>query len=85
MCECVVRVGGLLSHNKCIDSQVFLCDEKILKQVMLEELKKKEQHLTPQKEPLNAVVIDYYLWDFAKKHSKELETIPIHKTRTIFY
>jgi hypothetical protein len=38
-----------------------------------------------QKQPLNAVVIDYYLWNFAKQHTQLLENIPIHKTKTIFY
>ena len=34
---------------------------------------------------LNSVIIDYYLWDFAKKELKGLTELPFHKTRTIFY
>ncbi len=37
------------------------------------------------KEPLNAIVIDFYLWTYAKGHADDMHTIPIHKTRSIFY
>lgn len=35
--------------------------------------------------PFNSIVIDFYLWDYAKAHSKDMDHIPIHKTTTIFY
>lgn len=35
--------------------------------------------------PFNSIVIDFYLWDYAKAHSKDMDHIPIHKTMTIFY
>lgn len=34
---------------------------------------------------LNAIIIDFYLWDQAKEKTTELRAIPIHKTETIFY
>lgn len=34
---------------------------------------------------LNAIMIDYFLWDYRRKHAKELEHIPFHKVQTIFY
>ena len=34
---------------------------------------------------INAVTIDYYLWNYAKKHKEALKHLPIHKVRTIFY
>ncbi|KAI9139097.1 hypothetical protein BKA69DRAFT_1176863 [Paraphysoderma sedebokerense] len=38
-----------------------------------------------KKEELNAILIDFFVWDYAKRHSEELEKIPIHRTRTMFY
>jgi hypothetical protein len=35
--------------------------------------------------PFNAIVIDFYLWDYAKAFSSKMDHIPIHKTLTIFY
>ncbi|KNE61920.1 hypothetical protein AMAG_07189 [Allomyces macrogynus ATCC 38327] len=34
---------------------------------------------------VNAILIDFYVWDYAKAHPDELAKIPIHRTRTIFY
>ncbi|XP_007905007.2 queuosine salvage protein [Callorhinchus milii] len=46
-------------------------------------------HLGAQKgdtiENLNAVLIDYYLWDYAREHRKDMANIPIHRVRCIFY
>jgi Queuosine salvage protein len=37
------------------------------------------------KHRINAITIDFFLWDYAKAHSDELEAIPIHRTRSIYY
>lgn len=34
---------------------------------------------------INSILIDFYLWDYAKQYTVELKKIPIHKTETIFY
>ena len=34
---------------------------------------------------LNSVIIDFYLWDFAKEKLEGLTDLPCHKTRTVFY
>ncbi|KAJ1663655.1 hypothetical protein IW140_004768 [Coemansia sp. RSA 1813] len=34
---------------------------------------------------VNAILIDFYLWDYAKEHSQSMRSIPIHLTRSIFY
>lgn len=33
----------------------------------------------------NSVIIDFYLWDFAKEKVEKDADLPCHKTRTIFY
>lgn len=33
----------------------------------------------------NSVIIDFYLWDFAKEKLDGITELPCHKTRTIFY
>lgn len=33
----------------------------------------------------NAIVIDFFLWDYAKAHATELAQFPVHKTRSVFY
>ncbi|XP_074526552.1 queuosine 5'-phosphate N-glycosylase/hydrolase [Halichoeres trimaculatus] len=34
---------------------------------------------------INSVIIDFYLWPYAKQHHKEMAHIPIHHTRCIYY
>ncbi|RLU22521.1 hypothetical protein DMN91_004799 [Ooceraea biroi] len=34
---------------------------------------------------VNAIAIDHFLWDYRREHAEELEHIPFHKTRTIYY
>ncbi len=34
---------------------------------------------------VNSIVIDFFLWDYAKAHSAELAGFPIHFTRSVFY
>jgi hypothetical protein len=53
---------------------------ELVKQKMIEKMKGTE--IT---DPVNAIVIDFYLWTYAKAQSHAMQHIPIHKTRTIFY
>jgi len=34
---------------------------------------------------VNAILIDHFLWDFRRDHDAELEKIPYHRTRCIYY
>ena len=34
---------------------------------------------------LTSVKIDYFLWNYAKTHSREMDSFPIHRTYTVFY
>lgn len=55
-------------------------------ELVKEEMNRLIQSKTSQKIiHLNAIIIDFYLWDYAKAHSEDMNNIPIHKTRTIFY
>eukprot|EP00033_Pygsuia_biforma_P001897 GCRY01002118.1.p1 GENE.GCRY01002118.1~~GCRY01002118.1.p1 ORF type:complete len:338 (-),score=66.53 GCRY01002118.1:220-1233(-) len=49
-------------------------------ELVLEKLKQKG--LAPSQR-VNAVLVDFFLWDYAKQHN--LSHIPIHHTRSIFY
>ncbi|KAJ2852182.1 hypothetical protein IWW36_000562 [Coemansia brasiliensis] len=34
---------------------------------------------------VNAILIDFYMWDYAKAHPESMHSIPIHLTRCIYY
>ncbi|XP_033829285.1 queuosine salvage protein [Periophthalmus magnuspinnatus] len=43
------------------------------------------QERDKQKCPINSVIIDFYLWPYAKQHHQQMAHIPIHHTRCIYY
>lgn len=34
---------------------------------------------------VNSILLDHFLWDYRRRHARELEYIPFHKTIGIFY
>ncbi|KAJ2084271.1 hypothetical protein H4R24_000213 [Coemansia sp. RSA 988] len=43
------------------------------------------RHIHASGHNVNAILIDFYMWDYAKEHTAEMRTIPIHLTRSKFY
>ncbi|XP_017661804.1 PREDICTED: UPF0553 protein C9orf64 homolog [Lepidothrix coronata] len=37
------------------------------------------------REKINAVLLDYYLWDYARDHREDMKDIPFHRVRCIYY
>lgn len=54
---------------------------ELLKQKLSQLIEKSGQNF----EVPNSSLIDYYLWCYRRKHAKEMEKIPYHKTLGIFY
>ena len=44
-----------------------------------------DESLEKYKSEINSVFVDYFLWDYRRAHAKELDYLPFHKVRTIFY
>ncbi|KAF9580113.1 hypothetical protein BGW38_003367 [Lunasporangiospora selenospora] len=60
----------------------------------IQELIRKEQELSSSEEPLkmqavNAILIDFFIWDFAKAAQQDLargqRSVKVHRTRSVFY
>ncbi|KAJ2484944.1 hypothetical protein EV174_002056 [Coemansia sp. RSA 2320] len=45
------------------------------------------QHIrqTAQGTEVNAILIDFYMWDYSKENAQDMQDIPIHLTRSVFY
>ncbi|KAI9506019.1 hypothetical protein BX070DRAFT_187652 [Coemansia spiralis] len=43
------------------------------------------QHILASGAHVNAILIDFYLWDYAKEHPESMRSVPIHLTRSVFY
>ena len=35
--------------------------------------------------PANAILIDFYLWDYAQDYKQAMSVLPIHYTYSVFY
>ena len=45
----------------------------------------KQDASLPDSTPVNAILVDHFLWDYRREHAKATEHIPIHKIRCIYY
>ncbi|XP_012227719.1 queuosine 5'-phosphate N-glycosylase/hydrolase [Linepithema humile] len=61
-----------------IEAVEQICDE-------VQRLIKADPKLGLSPTVVNAIVIDHFLWDYRREYAQELECIPFHKTRTIYY
>uniref|UniRef100_R4GD64 Queuosine 5'-phosphate N-glycosylase/hydrolase n=2 Tax=Anolis carolinensis TaxID=28377 RepID=R4GD64_ANOCA len=57
------------------------CCELICKR-LLDLYKKKGEDI---RDKINPVLLDYYLWDYARDHREDMAGIPFHRVRCIYY
>lgn len=50
-------------------------------ELVREQLKKKMQ----PSEEINSILVDYCLWDYRRQHANEVEHVPFHRVRCIYY
>ncbi|XP_006008967.2 queuosine salvage protein isoform X1 [Latimeria chalumnae] len=80
-----LKEGVLFQSGEQLEVEIRGCSiwcVELIRDIMLELLAKKGQDLTDE---VNAVLIDYYLWDYARDHRREMADIPIHRVRCIYY
>ena len=54
---------------------------ELIRRELIKQLQE-QQHPGPYP---NAILIDFYLWDYAKRNHEEIKDWPIHRIRTLFY
>lgn len=55
---------------------------ELIRDCLLELLEKRGE--TPPVE-VNAILLDYHLWDYAREHRDHMKGVPFHRTRCIYY
>lgn len=55
---------------------------ELIRDCLLELLEKRGE--TPLVE-INAILLDYHLWDYAREHRDDMKGVPFHRTRCIYY
>ncbi|KAJ3270462.1 hypothetical protein HDV01_007822 [Terramyces sp. JEL0728] len=86
------------SHHESRDSDVRLNAQNMLKrgeefeveirgasihcvELLVQALKKR----IPDKYQVNAIIVDFYLWDISKEMETEMKHLPYHRIRSIYY
>ncbi|XP_068830526.1 queuosine 5'-phosphate N-glycosylase/hydrolase [Capricornis sumatraensis] len=55
---------------------------ELIRDCLLELIEKKGEKTTGE---INSILLDYYLWDYARDHREDMKGIPFHHTRCIYY
>ncbi|KAJ3225259.1 hypothetical protein HK099_007085 [Clydaea vesicula] len=63
---------------------VSIWSVEMVKRQMVKVLKS-QQASTVEAKNINSILIDFYIWDLAKRNQNAMKEIPIHKCRTVFY
>jgi len=75
----------LFQPGEKLEVEIRGCSIWVVEVIRKKLIKYFRQKNLEKKVEINAILIDFYLWDFAKKHSQLLKDLPIHRIRSIYY
>lgn len=82
----ILDTGILLKNGSPQEVEIRGASIHIVEQVkdlVLKELKQNHPNVPTSK--VNSILVDHFLWGYRRRHAKELEYIPFHKTLSIYY
>lgn len=77
--------GEMLSYGDRQEVEIRGCSlwcVELIRDCLLELIEKKDEKTSGE---INSVLLDYYLWDYARDHRADMKGIPFHHTRCIYY
>uniref|UniRef100_A0A8C5NTX5 Queuosine 5'-phosphate N-glycosylase/hydrolase n=1 Tax=Jaculus jaculus TaxID=51337 RepID=A0A8C5NTX5_JACJA len=77
--------GEMLSYGDKQEVEIRGCSiwcVELIRDCLLELIGKESEK---NKENINSIFLDYYLWDYARDHREDMKGIPFHRTRCIYY
>ncbi|XP_062937193.1 queuosine 5'-phosphate N-glycosylase/hydrolase isoform X3 [Cynocephalus volans] len=77
--------GEMLSYGDKQEVEIRGCSlwcVELIRDCLLELIEKKGKKSDGE---INSILLDYYLWDYARDHREEMKGIPFHRTRCIYY
>eukprot|EP00128_Syssomonas_multiformis_P007236 Colp12_sorted_trinity150504_noHs@10485 len=79
-----MRSADLFQPGERLEVEIRGCSIWAVELLTREVLKLREAEGRADVE-INSVILDFYIWDYSKRFKKEMDHIPIHKIRSIFY
>ncbi|GBP42806.1 Queuosine salvage protein [Eumeta japonica] len=80
----IIKGAGSIENGSDLEMEIRGCSihaVQLLKEKIEQKVKSKEEKV----EVPNSALIDYFLWCYRRKHAKEVEVEPFHKTYCIYY
>ncbi|XP_059513028.1 queuosine 5'-phosphate N-glycosylase/hydrolase isoform X2 [Myotis daubentonii] len=77
--------GEMLSYGSRQEVEIRGCSlwcVELIRDCLLDLIEKKGEKTS---EEINSILLDYYLWDYARDHRDDMKGIPFHRTRCIYY
>ena len=81
-----IKRGKLLPYGSALEVEIRGCSIWAVEQIC-EELRRMQKETICENDGvvINAILVDFFLWDYTKAHEDEVREFPMHKTRSIFY
>ncbi|XP_054979667.1 queuosine salvage protein isoform X2 [Sorex araneus] len=80
-----LRTGEELSNGSRQEVEIRGCSVwcvELIRDHLLELIDKTGEKASRE---INSILLDYYLWDYARDHREDMKAIPFHRTRCIYY
>ncbi|XP_023988688.2 queuosine 5'-phosphate N-glycosylase/hydrolase isoform X1 [Physeter macrocephalus] len=77
--------GEMLSYGNRQEVEIRGCSlwcVELIRNCLLELTEKKGEKTSGE---INSILLDYFLWDYARDHREDMKGIPFHRTRCIYY
>ncbi|XP_024939522.1 queuosine salvage protein isoform X2 [Cephus cinctus] len=83
----MLQTGTELKQESIEEVEIRGCSIEVVERVCDEvrSLIKRYPSLNLKESDCNAILIDNFLWDYRRRHAQELESIPFHRVRCIYY
>ncbi|XP_048510165.1 queuosine salvage protein isoform X2 [Athalia rosae] len=82
-----LQSGTHLTPGSLAELEIRGCSIEVIERVRdeVKSLIRQYPNLALRESDCNAILIDHYLWDYRRRHAGELESIPFHKVKSIYY
>ncbi|XP_054725030.1 LOW QUALITY PROTEIN: queuosine salvage protein-like [Uloborus diversus] len=81
----ILKKDQLLVNGSQMEVEIRGCSIWAVELICQSIKEKQNQGIIPKNDLINPILVDHFLWVYRRKFAKEMEHVPFHKTRCIYY